>query len=39
MILGTDHIASNVIADDMSVKKWWTVPAFIERYVEQYIKD
>lgn len=39
MILGTDHIASNVIADDMSVKKWWKVPAFIERYVEQYIKD
>jgi phytoene dehydrogenase-like protein len=36
---GPGYIASNVIADDMSVKKWWKVPAFIERYVEQYIKD
>jgi len=34
MSLGTDHIASNVIADDMGVKKWWRVPAFTERYVE-----
>ena len=34
---GPGYIASNVTADDMSVKKWWKVPAFIERYVEQYI--
>jgi len=36
---GPGYIASNVIADDMGVKKWWKTPAFVEKYVEQYLKD
>lgn len=38
MIPGTDHIASKVIVDEKSAKKWWKVPAFVERYVEQIYK-
>jgi len=38
MTPGTDHKASKVIVDEKSVKKWWKVPAFVERYVEQIYK-
>ncbi len=38
MIPGTDRIASKVIVDEKSAKKWWKVPAFVERYVEQIYK-
>ena len=36
---GPGYIASNVIAADMGVRKWWKIPSFIEKYVEQYLKD
>ncbi len=36
---GPAYIASNAIAEDMGVKKWWKTPAFVEKYVEQYLKD
>jgi len=36
---GPAYIASNAIADDMGIKKWWKMPTFIEKYVEQYLKD
>jgi len=36
---GPGYIASNVIAADMGIKKWWKMPAFVEEYVEQYLED
>ncbi len=36
---GPGYIASNAIVDDMGVTKWWKTPAYIEKYVEQYLKD
>lgn len=36
---GPGYIASNAIVDDLGAKKWWKVPEFVTRYVEQYLKD
>ena len=36
---GPAYIASNAIADDMGIKKWWKTPAFIEKYMENYLND
>ena len=36
---GPSYIASNAIAEDMGVKKWWQIPEFVTRYVDTYLKD
>lgn len=36
---GPGYIASNAIVEDMGANKWWQEPAFITRYVTDYLKD
>ena len=35
---GPGYIASNAIADDMGVKKWWRTPPFVEKYIRTYLE-
>ncbi len=38
IIGGPGYISANTIADDLKIKKWWTIPPYIQRYVDTYIK-
>ncbi|MGQ9572253.1 MAG: phytoene desaturase family protein [Dehalococcoidia bacterium] len=33
---GPGYIAANRVAEDLGVKKWWTPPAHVQRYLETY---
>jgi len=34
---GPGYIAANKVAEDLGVKKWWTAPPHVQRYLETYI--
>jgi phytoene dehydrogenase-like protein len=36
IIGGPGYLAANRICEDLQLKKWWTMPAKIRRYVEEY---
>jgi len=36
---GPAYIASNAIAEDMGAKKWWKTPAFVQKYLDDYMSD
>ena len=36
IIGGPGYISANIIADDLKVKKWWTIPDYIQKYVKKY---
>jgi len=37
IIGGPGYLAANRICEDLQLKKWWTMPAKIRRYVEEYV--
>lgn len=37
IIGGPGYIAANIIAEDMEVRRWWTVPNYIKQYIETYL--
>jgi phytoene dehydrogenase-like protein len=39
IIGGPGYIASNTIAEDMGLKKWWKVPDYIKKYIETYLAE
>jgi phytoene dehydrogenase-like protein len=38
IIGGPGYLAANTICDDLEIKKWWTMPSKIRRYVEAYVQ-
>lgn len=38
IIGGPGYICANIVADDMGIKKWWSYPKIIERYIKEYIE-
>ena len=35
---GPGYVAANKVAEDLGVKKWWTPPSHVQRYVESYMQ-
>jgi phytoene dehydrogenase-like protein len=38
IIGGPGYLAANRICEDLQLKKWWTMPAKIRKYVEEYVQ-
>ncbi len=35
---GPGYLAANRVAEDMGLRKWWTPPPHVQRYIETYLK-
>jgi len=35
---GPGYVAANKVTEDLGVKKWWTPPAHLQRYIETYLQ-
>jgi len=38
IIGGPGYLAANTICEDLQLKKWWTMPPKIRKYVEEYVQ-
>ncbi|GBD03462.1 Phytoene desaturase (neurosporene-forming) [bacterium HR19] len=39
IIGGPGYICANVVAEDLGIKKWWSPPPFLKKYIDTYMKD
>jgi hypothetical protein len=35
---GPGYIAAGIIADDLNLDRWWSLPSYIRRYQERYLE-
>ncbi|GAF92988.1 unnamed protein product, partial [marine sediment metagenome] len=35
---GPGYVAANKVAEDLGLKKWWTPPPHVQRYMETYLQ-
>jgi phytoene dehydrogenase-like protein len=38
IIGGPGYLAANTISEDLEIKKWWSVPPKIQKYIEAYVQ-